>query len=199
MAKEEKIQYGLDNVHYATYEIEDGIITFDTPIAIPGAVEMTNDPVGDPIEFYADNMVYYYADNNQGYEGVLSIARLPDLFKQDILKEELDEEDKVLAEYADVQTKPFALLFQFLNDLKARRHVLFNCNAQRPSLSSATKAQSTDPSVTELNYKATPLILDGDRPIVKLSTTQGTPGEVYNDWFNDVYRKSNGAGGGVEG
>lgn len=188
-SKEEKIQFGLDNVHYATYKIENGIITFDTPIAIPGAVEMTNDPVGDPIEFYADNMIYYYADNNQGYEGVLNIARLPDSFKQDVLKEELDEDDQVLAEYADVQTKPFALLFQFMNDIKARRHVMFNCNAQRPSINSTTKTDSTEPSTTELNYKSTPIILEDDRPIVKLSTTQGTPAEVYNNWFEDVYRK----------
>src|SRR5690606_6635679 len=98
--------------------IENGVFVFDKPIPIPGAVEMTNEPVGDPIKFYADNMVYYYADNNQGYEGTLSIARLPDSFKREILKEELDETDKVMMEYADVQTKPFALLFQFENDIK---------------------------------------------------------------------------------
>src|SRR5690606_11296950 len=116
-ASEDKVSFGLDNVHDATYTInENGIITFDTPIRIPGAVEMTNDPVGDPIEFYADNMIYYYADNNQGYEGVLSIAHLPDSFRRDILKEELVSDDEVLAEYADVQTRPFALLFQFLGD-----------------------------------------------------------------------------------
>src|SRR5690606_9031658 len=105
-AGEEKVSFGLDNVHYATYTInENGIITFDTPIRIPGAVEMTNDPVGDPIEFYADNMIYYYADNNQGYEGTLTIAHLPDSFRKDILKEELDETAKVMIEYADVQTR----------------------------------------------------------------------------------------------
>lgn len=184
---EEKVTFGLDNVHYATYTInESGIITFDTPIPIPGAVEMTNDPVGDPIEFYADNMIYYYADNNQGYEGVLSIAHLPDSFRKDILKEELVSDDEVLAEYADVQTRPFALLFQFLGDKKARRHVLFNCNAQRASLNSSTKTDSTEPNVVELNYKATPIIMN-ERPIVKVSTTQATPQAVYNTWFQQVY------------
>lgn len=186
-AGEEKVSFGLDNVHYATYTInENGIITFDTPIRIPGAVEMTNDPVGDPIEFYADNMIYYYADNNQGYEGTLTIARLPDSFRKDILKEELVEDDEVLAEYADVQTRPFALLFQFLGDKKARRHVLFNCNAQRVSLNSSTKTDSVEPNVIELNYKATPIIIN-ERPIVKASTTQATPQEVYNTWFQQVY------------
>lgn len=193
---EEKIVYGLSNVHYATFTIESGVIVFDTPIAIPGAVEMTNEPVGDPIEFYADNMVYYYADNNQGYEGTLNIARLPDSFRKDILKEELDETEKVMIEYADVQTRPFALLFQFENDVKARRHVLFNCNARRPALSSSTKTDAVEPSTTELTYKATPLVFN-QRPIVKVSTTFETTDTVYNDWFNNVWIPGSG-GGGVE-
>lgn len=183
---EEKVVYGLSNVHYATYTIENGVIVFDKPIAIPGAVEMTNEPVGDPVEFYADNMIYYYADNNQGYEGTLNIARLPDSFRKDILKEELDETAKVMIEYADVQTRPFALLFQFENDVKARRHVLFNCNARRTALNSSTKTDSVEPSTTELTYKATPLVFN-KRPIVKVSTTFETPDEVYNSWFQTVW------------
>lgn len=184
---DEKVTFGLDNVHYATYTIdESGKVIFDTPIPIPGAVEITNEPVGDPIEFYADNMIYYYADNNQGYEGTLTIAHLPDSFKKDILKEELIDEDNVLTEYADVQTRPFALLFQFLGDKKARRHVLFNCNARRTNLNSSTKTDSVEPNTIELNYKATPIIIN-ERPIVKASTTQSTPQEVYNTWFQQVY------------
>jgi len=182
-----KITYGLDNVHFATYEIDEkGFVTFDEPIAIPGAVEMTNDPVGDPIEFYADNMVYYYADNNQGYEGVLTIANLPQIFKEKVLKEELEDDDEVLLEYADVQTKPFALMFQFLGDQKARRHVMFNCNAQRPGLNSQTKEESVEPNTIELNYKATPIMIN-NRPIVKASTTIKTSQAVYNNWFKNVY------------
>jgi phi13 family phage major tail protein len=194
---EEKIVYGLSNVHYAPYTITNGIITFDTPIPIPGAVEMTNDPVGDPIEFYADNMVYYYADNNQGYEGTLNIARLPDSFKQDILGEVLDETDQVMIEYADVQTKPFALLFQFENDVKAKRHLMFNCNARRTSLSSSTKTQSTEPGTTTLSYKATPIIIN-KRPIVKVSTMFNTPDTIYNGWFQSVWMPTTDPTGGGE-
>lgn len=194
MSQEEKVVYGLSNVHYATYTIENGVFVFDKPIPIPGAVEMTNEPVGDPIKFYADNMVYYYADNNQGYEGTLSIARLPDSFKREILKEELDETDKVMMEYADVQTKPFALLFQFENDIKARRHVIFNCNARRPALSSSTKTDSTEPTPTELTYEATPIVIN-QRPIVKVSTTFETTDTVYNEWFQKVWLPGTDTGG----
>lgn len=191
---EEKVVFGLSNVHYATYTIENGVIIFDKPIPIPGAVEMTNDPVGDPIQFWADNMLYYSADNNQGYEGTLTIARLPDSFRKDILQEELDETGKVMMEYADVQTKPFALLFQFESDIKARRHILYNCTARRTALSSSTKADTTEPSTTELTYKASPLIFN-QRPIVKASTTFETPDEVYNSWFETVWIPGSVGGG----
>ncbi|MCK0471393.1 major tail protein [Halalkalibacter sp. APA_J-10(15)] len=184
---EEKVTFGLSNVYYATYTITDGVVTFDTPVPIPGAVEMTNDAVGDPIKFYADNMVYYQGDNNQGYEGTLTIARLPNSFKEDVLAEELEDTDSVLVEYADAKTKPFALLFQFENDLNARRHVMYNCNAQRPSVNSSTKTDSTEPNTTELQYNAAPIMIN-DRPIVKASTTQATSPAVYNAWNTTVYQ-----------
>src|SRR5690625_1834420 len=187
MSNDNKVTFGMHNVHYATYEIdEEGVVTFDTPVAIPGAVEMTNDAVGDPIEFYADNMIYYYADNNQGYEGVLTIADLPQSFKEQILKEEVEKDDEVLLEYADVQTRPFALMFEFLGDAKSRRHVLFNCNAQRPGLNPQAKTESVEPHTIELNYKSTPIMLN-ERPIVKASTTVKTSQSVYNTWFQSVY------------
>ncbi|PEP89768.1 phage tail protein, partial [Bacillus toyonensis] len=50
---ENKVSYGLKNVHYARYEVKDGLVTFQTPIPLPGAVELTNEPRGDLIEFYA--------------------------------------------------------------------------------------------------------------------------------------------------
>ncbi|WP_375293723.1 major tail protein, partial [Bacillus cereus group sp. BfR-BA-01360] len=77
---ENKVSYGLKNVRYATYEVKDGLVTFGTTIPMPGAVELTNEPRGDLIEFYADDMLYYSADNNQGYEGTLNIATIPEQF-----------------------------------------------------------------------------------------------------------------------
>lgn len=100
---ENKVAFGLKNVHYALFDIKDGVVTFSTPIPLPGAVELTFDPRGDLIEFYADDMLYYAASNNQGYDGTLSIATIPEQFAVDALGEELDEEDGVLNELADAK------------------------------------------------------------------------------------------------
>ncbi|MGH0624865.1 major tail protein, partial [Bacillus cereus] len=100
---ENKVTFGLKNVHYVPLDIKDFLVTFGTPIPLPGGVELTFEPRGDLIEFYADDMLYYAASNNQGYDGTLSIATIPEKFAIDALGEELDETDGVLNELADAK------------------------------------------------------------------------------------------------
>lgn len=191
---ENKVSYGLKNVHYVPYKVTDGVVTFKTPIPMPGAVELTNEPRGDLIEFYADDMLYYSADNNQGYEGTLNIATIPEQFAIDALGEQLDETDGVLNELADAKGQPFALLFEFDGDVKATRHVMYNCSASRPNISSKSKTNSAEPNTNELKFVASPLILaSGGRPMVKTKTTAKTTQAIYDNWYKEVYVKKTAA------
>ena len=165
MTKENKVAFGLKNVYYALYDITDGVITFKTPIPIPGAVELTFDPRGDLIEFYADDMLYYAASNNQGYDGTLSIATIPEQFAIDALGEQLDETDGVLNELADAKGKPFALLFEFDGDVNATRHVMYNNSASRPTIASKTKTNSAEPNTNELKFVSSPIDINGKRMV----------------------------------
>ena len=106
---------------------------------MPGGIELTFEPKGELTEFYADDMVYYSADNNQGYDGTLGIANIPEQFAIDVLGEQLDETDGVLNEVANAKRKSFALLFEFDGDVKATRHIMYNCSASRPTIASKTK------------------------------------------------------------
>lgn len=185
---ENKITYGLENAYYALFDIgEDGTITYQTPIAIPGAVELEITARGDMIEFYADNMVYYSSDNNQGYEGTLKIANIPQSFSTGVLGEVLDDTDQVIHEVANAVTKPFALLFQFEGDVKAIRHVLYNCSASRPTVSSSTKTDTVEPNENELSFIANPRSTDKR---VKTRTTTNTSDTIYDNWFKNVYEKA---------
>lgn len=183
-----KITYGLCNVYYAkiTGIEENGTVTYGTPVAIPGGVEISLDARGDLIEFYADNMVYYSSDNNQGYEGTLKVANVPISFSKDILGEVEDDTDKVVHEVANAKTSPFALMFQFEGDIKEVRHLLYNCTVSRPTIASATKTNSVDPNTVELSIVANPR--EGDKR-VKTKTTTNTPDAIYNAWFDKVYEK----------
>lgn len=192
MNKENKVAFGLKNVYYALYDVTGGVVTFKTPIPIPGAVELTFDPRGDLIEFYADDMLYYAASNNQGYDGTLSIATVPEQFAIDALGEQLDETDGVLNELADAKGKPFALLFEFDGDVNATRHVMYNNSASRPTIASKTKTNSAEPNTNELKFVSSPIDINGKR-MVKTKTTSKTTQALYDNWYKEVYVKKTAA------
>lgn len=181
-----RVQFGLKNVHYATYTTDatTGAITYDTPIAIPGAVEFTLEPRGDLVEFYADDILYYSAGNNQGYDGTLSIAIMPESFEIDCLGAVKDATDMVITEASDQKGKPFALMFEFDGDVKARRYVLYNCSANRSTLSSSTKTDTVEPTPAELTFVASARPTDLK---VKTRTTSTTPAAIYDAWYTAVY------------
>lgn len=183
-----KVEYGLDKVHFAPLSFVDGEPVFETPIPISGAVTLTGDPVGEASKFYADNMVYFVAQSNQGYEANLGIAIIPQSFAIHALGEELDEEDGVINEIADALGKPFALLFQFQGDVKNTRHVLYNCTAARPSISGQTKEEGTEITPSELTINAAPIEIGG-KLMVKTKTTASTTPAIYDNWFTNVYKK----------
>lgn len=90
-----------------------------------------------------------------------------------------------------MQRKPFALLFEFDGDVKATRHVMYNCSASRPNISSKSKTNSAEPNTNELKFVASPIILaTGGRPMVKTKTTSKTTPTIHNDWYKKVYVKT---------
>lgn len=187
---ENKIKYGLKNVYYAKATIAaDGSATYDTPVAIPGAVNMSLEPQGDSTPFYADNIVYYMGISNTGYEGDLEIARVPDSFKKDILGY-IESEKNVLVEDAGAEPVHFALLFQFEGDQKATKHVMYNCTATRPAAAGATKAESVEPQTESLTITATSIYvstINNGVDIVKAESIDGTNETTYSGWFSAVY------------
>ena len=97
-----KVKYNLKNVHAAKLtKGEDGSYTYETPKAIPGAVSISLDAEGDSSPFYADGIVYFRSVSNNGYSGDLEIALIPEWFRTDILKEELDK-NGVLVENSNI-------------------------------------------------------------------------------------------------
>lgn len=184
---ENKILYGLKNVYYAPYTVAAGVITYETPVKMPGGIELGLEPRGDMVEFYADDLLYYSAENNQGYDGTFSLANIPEKFSIDALGEVKDATDMVLTEKSTSTGKPFALLFEFAGDVKAVRHVLYSCTAKRPKVTSKTKGSSVEPNANELVFVASPRETDY---AVKTKTTETTPAPIYDAWYQDVYEKA---------
>ena len=183
-----KVKFGLKNVHYAPLTLTGGVPSYDTPIPIPGAVSMSLSVNGEPENFYADDGVYYVINNNMGYEGDLEIALIPESFRTGPLGEALDG-NNVLVERSDTQLAPFALLFEFDGDQKHIRHVLYNCTASRPSIEGNTKEETLEVKTETLTIKAAPLP-DGK---VKAKTGDSTDSTVYEGWYGSVYVASTSA------
>lgn len=184
---ENKVEYGLRGTHYAAVTVDDATnkITFGTPEPIPGSVSLTLDVKGDLVQFKADDVDYYTNPNNQGYGGTLTLAIVPDKFKQEILGEEKTE-GGVMIEKSDAQTKRFALMFEFQGDKKATRHVMYYCSANRTSVGSKTK-DGGEPNTTDLPIVVSPR---PDTNHVKAKTTPGVSQTIYDGWYKTVYEES---------
>ena len=184
MPRKNKVKFNIKNVHYAKLikNEETGAITFATPVAMPGAVSLSLDPNGEPSVFYADGYAYYTISNNQGYEGDLELAMVPESFRTDILKESLAN-NTVLVEDATAETEAFALLFEFDGDVKQIRHVLYNCTAARPTIESSTNEEEIEVKTETLSIKAAPL----SGGFVKARTSDTTSEAAYECWYSAVY------------
>lgn len=167
-----KVQYGLKNVHYASVTVGTNTVTYGTPVAWPGAVNISLSAEGDTNDFYADNVKYFTAIANNGYSGDFESAMIPDSFKKDIMGETVGTGAKtgVYYEDASIQPKAFALLFQFEGDDHATRHVLYYCKASRPTLASQTTEETIEPVTETINLTATAIIktvAGASKPLVK--------------------------------
>ena len=159
-----KVVFGLKNAHYAAITNEE-TPTFGTPVAFPGAVSLGLTPKGESTPFYADDGLYYSSDKNNGYDGELEAADIPQSFLINHLGFALDDQNNVV-ERDDDTPAPFALLFEIDGDEHARKVALFKCLASRPEVGAETKKETAEPKTTKLKFIASPL-----KNVVKLNST----------------------------
>ncbi|MFF5994793.1 major tail protein [Lysinibacillus sp. KU-BSD001] len=180
-----KVKFGLKNVHYAKATDSGTIITYAKPVPIPGGVSLSISPNGEIVEFPADDITYWSAEINNGYDGEIEIADVPQSFSIDILGEELIE--GVMYESADAKGEKFALLFEINGDVKARRYVLYYCTATRPTIASQTKAGSTvEPQTSSLTFQSRPHPYNN---LIKANTTTTVSETIFNGWYTSVHEK----------
>ena len=174
-----KIKFGLSKCYYAKKTVSG----YGTPVALPGAVSLALAAQGELYKFYADNIAYWRNEVNNGYEGDLELALIPDEFLSDILGNTLESTDKVLVE--EVQNTPteFALGFQIEGDAKNSRFWIYNCVATRPSIDGETKEDKIEAQTEKIKISSTPT----ENGIVRARTTVDTPTQTYDGWFSEVW------------
>lgn len=187
---ENKVRFNLKNVHYAVLTVtattSGESVSWATPVAVPGAVTLTLDPVGEVTPFYADGITYYRSVGNNGYSGSLEMARYPDKMLQDVWGVTLGSTSKVLTEKNNVEPKAFALLYQIDGDADNEYYVLYSCSGTRPGIGSTTNTDVKTPQTQTSNITAGPLA-NGS---VLARTTDATPTATKNGWFSAVFVES---------
>lgn len=182
-----KVKFGLKNVHYAVITEVDGVIEYGSPKRIPGAVSLSLPPVGDKTEFFADDIAYFVTTANQGYEGTMEFALIPDTFRTEVLGDKEDASG-ALFENADAVPKNVAFLFEFSGDANATRHVLYNVSVSRPEITSKTKEKNIEVQTETLNVTASP------RPDGFVKAKARPEDTCYADWYKEVYEYAEIAG-----
>lgn len=180
-----KIKYGIKSCYYAPVSetAADGTLTYGTPVALPGAVSISLSPQGSSDPFYADNVVYWKGTANNGYEGDLELALIPDAFRTAVLGETLDTKGFYVERDSDTQTE-FALLFQFEGDESATRHCFYRCTATRAEVSGQTKEDAISPQTETITISALARINDG---VIKSRCPYAEgASSPYQTWFASV-------------
>lgn len=178
-----KVKYGLKNVYYAVVTESSGVVSYGTPVAMPGAVNLALSAVGENVTFHADDQIYFEENTNNGYDGSLEVALIPDSFRTDVLGDTVDANGAII-ENANATVKKFALMFEFDGDAKKTRHVLYNVLPTRPNIEGATKTNTKEPKTEPMNIAVRPALDTSD---VKAKVLQGETG--YDTFFSAVYLK----------
>ena len=180
-----RVNWGLAASAWGKITVDaNGNDVYGAPIMFLGNRQVNWDPAGDLVKVFADGTVIYTGRQNSGYTGSLELTNLDDELAKWALSETVDSKNVQIEEKEPVVNR-FYLLWEWVQDSKNTRHIMYNITASRPSMS-ATTAGDNDSKTAQyrtLNLTAIPRA-DG---IVKASTRVDVDSTTYNNWFSAAY------------
>lgn len=180
-----RVNWGLAASAWGTITTDaNGHDVYGTPTKFLGNRQVNWDPAGDLIKVYADGTVIYTGRQNSGYTGSLELTNMDDDFAKYVLSESVDSKN-VQYEEKEPTVNRFYLIWEWIQDQKNTRHIMYNITASRPSMS-ATTAGDGDTKTAQyrtLNMTSIPR----DDGIVKASTRVDVDSTVYSNWFSAAY------------
>ena len=115
---------------------------YGAPVMFLGNRQVNFDPAGDLVKVFADGTVIYTGRQNSGYTGSLELTNLDDNFAAWALSESVDG-NNVQYEEKEPTVNRFYLLWEWVQDAKNTRHIMYNITASRPSMSAMTNWRSS--------------------------------------------------------
>lgn len=179
-----KVKYGLKNIHCAKRRVAaDGTVTYDTPVAVPGAVKLSLTKQGDSETTYADDGAYNVVMTKSGYKGNMELVRVLKKFLIDFLGQTEDQNGAVVETIND-QAEEFALLFELQGDVTPTRYVFYRCLADLEAFEAETAAEKKTPKSDTMAIEVMP---DEKNGFIKAYVEKSVNAAKYNDFFKKVY------------
>lgn len=180
-----KVNWGLAKSAWGEItEDENGNDVYGTPHIFVGNRQVNFDPAGDLVKVFADGTVIFVGKENSGYTGSLELTNLDEEFAQWALSEEVDS-NNVQYEVKEPIVKRIYLMWEWVQDSKNTRHIMYNITVSRPTMSATTAGDgdTKNAQYRTVNLTAIPRA-DG---IVKASTRYDVNESVYTNWFSSAY------------
>ena len=173
MANKNKVEFGTKLFHIGTYTTDEaGAAVLGDPMHVPGMRALTLEAESEETKFFADDVVYYSQNNDNGLTGELGMALFPDEFKTTFLNY-ANTSDGGVAQVKSKPSKQVYIIFQGSGDKHNRRHILFNV-----SLGAITREHKTIEESVEVEEETLPITVTGDNKsgIMKITYSEGDEG-----------------------
>lgn len=186
-----KTVYGFRDVVYSKItENSDGSFTYGEVKSFlqqgVGGKNIQLSPDGNLEQYYADDMVWEEAEENNGYTGSFTLTDLSDDFLKEIMNWEEDA-NGVLFENADKKPNKFALGFRVSGNKVARKTWYYNCSCGRTNDDHATNETNKTYAEPQVELRARP---KPDTRLVKGRIELNSDNEnLFNSFFDSVYER----------
>lgn len=168
--------FGVKNSHIAILKDEDAF-TYETPVKVPGTVEIKMEPSVETNTSYADNEPWIDKTQDNGGSGTISFydtestTELRKLFA-DLVGFDIDAKGHVLGTSGKTPKK-FAFMCEQPGHVIGKRRCFLACQIKAPSMDSKTIEDK--PDITQLDYDLT------WRPVTLPTGWRGSFYDSYSD------------------
>lgn len=168
--------FGVKNSHIAILKDEDAF-TYDTPVKVPGTVEIKMEPSVETSTSYGDNKPWLDKDQDNGGTGTISFydtESTPEMRKlfADIVGFDIDAKGRVLGT-SGKKPKKFAFMCEQPGHVISKRRCFLECKLKPPSMDAKTLEEK--PDITQLDYDLT------WRPVTLSTGWRGGFYDTYSD------------------
>lgn len=184
---ENKITFGVKNLHIATFKTEGDVITYDVPVKVLGTTQITLNAVGEEQQVYADDSIYYTISGSASYEGEIANFSISDDILMKVFGHKKDKNGAIL-ETDDDKKKPVAIMWETSGDVKNKRMILYNVQLKKPNETFSTKTENTNAEPKTMRFTATPRSTDHLlKTIIGNTSENADQAKAYKDFFTKVY------------